>query len=648
MEEKMGTKKYYVTTPLYYGTGRPHLGSLYSTVLADVVARWHKLNGCEVFFLTGTDEHGQKIAEAAEKAGKKPKEFVDAFVEDYKKVWKDYHIDYTKFIRTTDEEHKKAVHKLINKLLAKGDVYKDEYKGWYCTPCETFVPGPLRYDLSGKSLRVSGGDDKGPVCPSCGRETVCISETCYFFKLSAYQEKILKFFKDHPDFVYPKERLNEVISFVESGLKDLCISRSTVKWGIPFPGEEEQVVYVWADALTNYIAALGYGDSESAAEFEKWWPADLHILGKDIVRFHAVYWIAFLMAADLQLPKHMLVHGWITVDGQKMSKSLKNAVDPEQLLRLYGADSVRYYLVSRFSITQDASFSVGDLEKVITQDLANELGNLLNRVVVLANKHGVEKIAPREQWSAATTDLLKSYDVMLGLVGDYIKKCSFHMACAEVKKYIAQVNSYVHVREPWFLANKDPEAFVETLAAVGSSLYAVAHLLWPVMPKKMEELLEALGKKLILGEGIDNLGAWRQEFAFNKGLSLFEKVEGRFDEVEKEEPKNTVEEIDITDFAKIHLVVGTIKEAELVEKSAKLLKLQVDCGEYGMRQILAGIKQWYRPEDLVGEQGIFVVNLKPRKLMGLESEGMMLFVEGIERLERVHPAGKAPEGKRVR
>src|SRR3989339_313053 len=306
-------KKYYVTTPLYYGTGRPHLGSLYSTLLADVSTRWHKLKGYETFFLTGTDEHGQKIAESAAKAGKKPKE-------------------------------------LVNTLLEKGDVYKGVYEGWYCVPDETFVPGKHKKG------------DVGPACPSCNRETIYISETCYFFKLSAYQDKLLTFFKEHPDFIYPKERLNEVIAFVESGLKDLCISRSTVKWGIPFPGEDDQVIYVWADALTNYIAALGYGDEKRAQEFAKWWPADLHIMAKDIVRFHAVYWIAFLMAIGVKLPHHLLVHGWITIGGQKMSKSLGNAVDPQELLKYYDVDALRYYLVSHFSTSQDSTFSIDDLE----------------------------------------------------------------------------------------------------------------------------------------------------------------------------------------------------------------------------------------------------------------------------------------------
>lgn len=631
-------KKYYVTTPLYYGTGRPHLGSLYSTLLADVSTRWHKLKGYETFFLTGTDEHGQKIAEAAAKAGKKPKEFVDVFVAEYKRTWKDYHIDYTKFIRTTDDEHKKAVIKLVNTLLEKGDIYKGVYEGWYCTPCETFIPGKHKKG------------DAGPVCPSCNRETIYISETCYFFKLSAYQDKLLTFFKEHSDFVYPKERLNEVISFVESGLKDLCVSRSTVKWGIPFPGKDDQVIYVWADALTNYIAALGYGDEKRIQEFAKWWPADLHIMAKDIVRFHAVYWIAFLMAAGIKLPHHLLVHGWITVGGQKMSKSLGNAVDPQELLKYYGVDALRYYLVSHFSTSQDSTFSIDDLEKVITQDLANELGNLLNRIIVLARKHNVRQIAPREEWSSATIDLQKSYDVMMKLFNEYMQKYSFHMAYAEVKKYIAQVNAYVHAREPWLLADKDPDAFIETLAAVASSLYTVAHLLWPVMPIKMEELLKVLGKKLILGEGtVEDLAAWGQEFAFNEAKSLFEKVEGRWQESHMpEELKTKIEEIDIADFAKVHMAVGTIKEAEAVEKSDKLLKLQVDCGDYGMRQILAGVKQWYKPEDLIGAQGIFVVNLKSRKLMGIESQGMMLFVEGDKKLEQIQSAGKTSAGKRVR
>jgi len=333
-----------------------------------------------------------------------------------------------------------------------------------------------------------------------------------------------------------------------------------------------------------------------------------------------------------------------------MSKSIGNVVDPQRLLKLYGADPVRYYLVSRFSITQDASFSIEDLEKVITQDLANELGNLLNRVVVLARKHEVGTIAPRDAWLSETTDLQKSYAHMMETVCDYMQKYSFHMAYAEIKKYIGQVNAFVHVREPWILANKDPEVFIETLAAVASSLYGVAHLLWPVMPEKMVDLLEALGKKLIIGQGtLDNLAAWRQEFAFNETESLFEKVEGTWKDLQvSQELKTEIEEIDINDFAKIYLVVGTIKKAEAVEKSDKLLKLLVDCGDYGERQILAGIKEFYKPEELIGEQGIFVVNLKSRKLMGIESQGMMLFVEGLEKLERIHPACKVAEGNRVK
>lgn len=612
-------KNYYVTTPIYYVSGNPHIGTLYSTVLADVVARWHTLRGYDTYFLTGTDEHGQKIAEAAAKAGKNPQEFVDGFVRNYKQTWKDFAIDYSKFIRTTDGEHKKAVAAFIERLKKNGDIYKGEYAGWYCVPDETFVPGK------------PSADGQGPVCPSCGRATIYMSEESYFFKLSAYQERLLAFYKQNPDFITPRERLNEIISFVESGLKDLCVSRSSISWGIPFPGDPEQVVYVWLDALTNYISAIGYGDPKHQDEFNYRWPADVHIMAKDIVRFHAIYWPAFLMSAGLPLPKKLLVHGWITVDGKKMSKSFGNVVDSRELLELYGADPVRYYLTSRISVAQDGDFSFKDFEHTITQDLANELGNLANRVAVLAHKYNCASLDPIQARLAQTHELHVAYEQMREQVLVHVAAYSYHMACAEIKRFIAHVNAYMHSLQPWTLAERDKESFVEIIATVAGSLYAVAHMLWPVMPTKMEQLLSMLGKKFTVADAsLVSLAPWQQPFVLAKGTVLFEKVDGRRDEAKMPavQAQPQIPDITIQDFARVHLVAGTVLQADLVEKSDKLLKLLVDGGSYGVRQILSGIRSYYMPQDLIGKQAVFVMNLPPRTMMGLESQGMMLIVGG--------------------
>jgi len=638
MADMIENKKFYVTTPIYYGTAKPHLGSLYSTILADVVERWNKMLGKKTFFLTGTDEHGQKVARAADKAGKKPKEFVDGFIDAYKTVWRDYEIDYDYFIRTTDTNHIKAVQKWLQMLLDKGDIYKSAYKGWYCLPCESF------------EKEWDEGETKGPQCNVCGRDTELVSEECYFFKLSKYQDRLLKFYEDNPDFVVPKERLKEVINFVKSGLKDLSISRTKVSWGIPFPQDEAHVAYVWADALNNYITAIGYLQPEKQENFAYWWPADLHIMAKDILRFHAIYWPAFLMASDLPLPKRLLVHGWITVDQKKMSKSLGNVVDPEVLRGLYGAEPVRYYLLRQMAINQDGDFRIEDLEQRIASDLANDLGNLLNRMISLAEKNEVKVINRPEIWSE---DVLALRDESLNLIADfkaYMDDYQFHMALARLWKFINKVNAYFHAKEPWKLAKSDPVKFLEVLAATANSLKVIGTLLWPVMPEKMEQLFGSLGTRFELEKNMledIELGNWHDTFMLNKIDTLFQKPEKRQEpEIIKEELK--IPEVSIDDVVKVHLVVGTIESAEDLPKSNKILKLQVDCGSYGKRQILAGVKKYYKPQDLIGKQGVYVLNLKPRKIMGIESQGMMLFAEGKDKLEIVTVAAEVPNGTRLK
>jgi methionyl-tRNA synthetase len=610
---------FYVTTPIYYVTAKPHLGSLYSTLLADVAARWQKIQGKKTFFLTGTDEHGQKIAQAAQQAGKDPQSFVDHFIPAYQKVWREYDIAYDYFMRTTEYEHVRAVQKWITQLLESGDIYKSFYTGWYCTPCETYV--------TEKDEQVQG---EAHLCPSCGRTTQLVSEEAYFFKLSAYQDKLLAFYEQHPHFITPKERLNEVISFVKAGLKDLSISRTTVSWGIPFPGDEKHTVYVWADALNNYITAIGWGQPGRQAVFDAWWPASLQIMGKDIVRFHAVYWPAFLMAIGLPLPKKLLVHGWIKVGDQKMSKSLGNAIDPQVLYEQYGADAVRYYLMRHLAITQDSSFSVADLEQAIGSELANDLGNLLNRTLTLAEKNGMMQVAADQLLDGPTLALRDECWTMIDEYAQHMNDSLFHLALARLWRFINQTNSYFHAREPWKLAKNDKKAFEQTIFATCQSLYTIALLLWPVMPKKMEQLLVSLGVTWQLPHNyLEHLQSdrWSHHFMLHKSETLFAKPEPKEKEAAAAPAAHEPSYITIDDFAKVELVVGTVTECQLVEKSEKLYRLQVDFGPLGKRQILSGVRQSYGVDELVGKQGIFVLNLKPRMMAGFESQGMFLFAK---------------------
>lgn len=634
----MDQRKFYVTTPIYYVTAKPHLGSLYSTLLADIAARWHRLKGAQVFFLTGTDEHGQKIAQAAHKVGKDPQAFVDSFIDAYKDTWSKYDIMYSHFIRTTDLSHVKAVQAWIKKLMASGDIYKSYYSGFYCTPCETYVT--KKDDVQG-----------APLCDTCGRETIEISEESYFFRLSAYQDRLLAWYAEHPDLIVPKERLHEVVSFVKGGLKDLSISRTTVTWGIPFPEDERHVVYVWADALNNYITALGYGNDAKKKEFEYWWPADLQVMGKDIVRFHAVYWPAFLMASGLELPKQLLVHGWIQMNKQKMSKSFGNVVDPQELLDAYGADAVRYYLTRFMAITQDSEFSTEDLEQRVSSDLANDLGNLLQRVVTLAHKRELYEVTPPHNWSAAELDLRDAFWTALEKYAQDMDDGYFYRALGHLWCYMHQVNAYFHASEPWKLT--DETRFKEVIAAASHSLYSIGVLLYPVMPHAMNKLLASLGVQFSpgshdhLAELADN--PWNKTFLLHAIKEpLFKKYEPK-PQVAAEKPDvPQTPEISIEDFTQVVLAVGSIEEAEEVAGSDKLLKLQVNFGEYGKRQVLSGIKKHFTADAVKGLQAVFVVNLKPRKMMGLESQGMILTVTDAQGVLKLVTVQDMPPGTRLK
>lgn len=661
-------QKFYVTTPIYYVTAAPHLGSLYSTLLADVFARYHILAGNEVFFLTGTDEHGQKVAQAAEKINKRPKEFVDSFINSYKKMWKLYNLDYTKFIRTTDTYHVQGVQLWLQRLIDKGDVYKDFYKGFYCTPCETFVTE--KASASVKSDIQSLNNDKDDacriltdeiICPSCQRVTGEVAEECYFFRLSAYADKLLEFYEQNPDFITPKERAQEVISFVKAGLQDLSLSRKTVTWGIPFPGDQHHVTYVWADALNNYITAVGYGDLSRVSEFEKWWPADLQILGKDIVRFHAIYWPAFLMASKLPLPKKLLVHGWIKVHNQKMSKSLGNAVNPEYLADTYGVDQIRYYLTRKMAITQDSEFRVEDIEQSINSELANDLGNLLNRCAALAVKHNFTTIESQQFWSTKSNILQEDCLSMIQESWSFIENGYLYRAVNRIWEFINKTNAYFHEHEPWVQVRQDKKAFEETIAATIYSLQAIGAMLWPVMPDTMERMLESIGFEWEKGENMLKVlqeNVWKKSCSIQKIDTLFTKHELTAEESKEKSMEDTIKSLDektltadsglhFEDFLKVDMRVGTIKECELVAGSDKLLKMQVDFGSLGMRQILSGIQKSYTPLELIGTQGIFVVNLKPRKMMGMESQGMMLMVSDLNGLQRLMPSKPVIAGSKV-
>lgn len=636
--------KFYVTTPIYYVTAKPHLGHLYSTVIADVLARWHKLKNNKVFFLTGTDEFGQKIAQAAEKAGKAPQEFVDGFIDAYKTVWRDYEIDYSIFMRTTNEFHVKAVQNWILQLMKKGDIYKSFYSGWYCTHCETFV---TEHEITSEGA---------PDCPTCGRPTHQVAEEAYFFKLSAYQDKLLKFYEENPNFIVPKERAQEVINFVKAGLKDLSISRTTVKWGVPFPNDDKHVTYVWADALNNYITAIGYGQKGKEQEFNLWWPADVHVMGKDIVRFHAIYWPAFLMASGLALPKHLLVHGWFKVGAQKMSKSFGNVIDPLELYKAYGADPVRYYLMRQMAITHDGEFGIDDLEQKISSDLADDLGNLLNRMVTLAQKYNLNQITPSEAWSSSARELYEESLAMNNEFQVHMDEFMFHMALARLWRFINQVNAYFHAQEPWKVAQKDPEKFKEIISATAHALHTIALLLWPVMPQKMEQLMESLGVELDLKKNnIEPLAHdnWNKTFMFKKIENLFVKpaqVSNDITVPAKQEATPVIDEsITIDEFAKVNLMVGTIEECQEIEQSDKLYKMQVNFGALGIRQILSGVRKHFKIEDLKGKQAVFVVNLKPRKMLGLESQGMMLTVENADKkFSILSPQIQVPNGTKLK
>ena len=632
--------KRYITTPIYYVNDVPHIGHAYTTIIADSAARYFRLRGYDTFFLTGTDEHGQKIEEAAKKRGKSPKEYADEISAKFKELWDHFDISYDKFIRTTDPAHIKGVQKAFEIMYQKGDIYKGSYEGHYCISCESFFPESQLID--------------GEFCPDCGKQTSLVKEESYFFRLSKYEKRLLELYKNEEKFVLPKSKKNEVIRFVESGLQDLSITRTSFSWGVPLPpsiNDPKHVMYVWLDALLNYVTALGYGSDEALMRY---WPADYHLVGKDILRFHAVYWPAFLMSLDLEIPKHIATHGWWTRNGEKMSKSKGNVVDPKAVADAYGLENFRYFLLREVPFGQDGDFSQKALIDRINNDLGNDLGNLLNRIIGMSGKYFDYTIDSKDVKKFHAKEL-EEVDTIIDTLPPLIEDMKWHKFLEELWKTLTIANRAIDTYTPWskMKEGKSDEAMA-LVALVANILAKTASMLHPVMPKTTATIADALGFSINSAnfEALIEKKELLAPFRIKKIPPLFPKIEkplmqeAKKAESQKEEKTEGI--ITIDEFFKVSIKVGTIKEAQEVPKSKKLLKLQVDIGERRPRQIVAGIKEFYSPDELIGQQVCVVANLKPAKLMGIVSEGMILAARDENGLTLIAPKEPKKEGTPVK
>lgn len=627
----MESKKYYITTPIYYASGKLHIGNTYTTVVADAMARFKRMQGFDVMFLTGTDEHGQKIEDKAKEAGLSPKEYVDRTVADIKELWKLYDISYDKFIRTTDDYHERAVQKIFKQLYEQGDIYKGKYEGWYCEPCEAFW---------------TDTQAKDGVCPDCGRKITKSSEEAYFFCTSKYADKLIEYYKEHPDFIEPRSRMNEMINnFIKPGLDDTCASRCSFSWGVPVSFDPKHVVYVWIDALTNYITALGYG-SENEEDYKKYWPADVHLVGKEIVRFHTIIWPAILMALGLPLPKKIFGHGWLLLGGDKMSKSKGNIIDPIILRDRYGVDAIRYFLLREISFGSDGNFSTEALINRINSDLANDLGNLVSRTTAMIERYFGGSLPESEEAGEFDKDLENLAIETKKIVENDMDTFQYSNATTEIWKFISRTNKYIDETMPWALAKDESKKtrLATVLRNLAEAIRVISVFIEPFMPETAVEIRKRIGAdEKLTWDDADTFRGLAKDFKVTSGEPLFPRldVKKELEALEEIRQKNIAEakkkanaiegvaEISIDDFSKVCLKVAKVVDCVEVPKSKKLLKLSLKVGDEN-RTVASGIKAWYSPEDLIGKKIILVYNLKPAKLCGVESQGMILAADASD------------------